>query len=293
MTSLILYSLNKNISKVIDRLGGERKPLKIYENFYNDRKKIYKEFRGDRKGYIYVIINKLNGKCYVGSTKSIVVRLYNYFNLFSLEAQKGRPISSAILKYGLVNFAFILIEEVDLVLHNLEERETYWIKQLKPEYNAIKEAARNFNVPHLLETKLKISKNRSSGVLYIYDEFKNLLVIVPSRGSLARALGSSAINVSINRAIENKILFRSSWYVSKVPFNEDEKPLMEFSTPEYLELLDKMKAQKHIRKAIFVFKDGEFWRKYEGIMEVEKDLKISHDTINSNIEKKKYYVQRI
>jgi hypothetical protein len=50
-----------------------------------------------------------------------------------------------------------------------------------------------------------------------------------------------------------------------------------------------MKAQKHIRKAIFVFKDGKFLRKYEGIMEVERDLKISHDTINSNIEKNTVY----
>jgi hypothetical protein len=40
-------------------------------------------------------------------------------------AQKGRPISSAILKYGLVNFAFVIIEEVDTDLYNIEERETY------------------------------------------------------------------------------------------------------------------------------------------------------------------------
>lgn len=115
------------------------------------------------------------------------------------------------------------------------------------------------------------------------------MVIIPSISSLALALGSSAFSISIKRAIENKILFRSSWYISKVPFKEDAKPLMEFSTPEYLELLDKMKAQKHIRKAIFVFKDGEFLRKYDGIMEVEKDFKISHDTINSNIEKNTTY----
>jgi len=52
-----------------------------------------------------MIVNKLNGKCYVGSTRSIKVRLYNYFNLTHHISQKGRPISSAILKYGLVNFA--------------------------------------------------------------------------------------------------------------------------------------------------------------------------------------------
>ena len=97
-----------------------------------------------------------------------------------MKPKKGRPISSAILKYGLVNFAFVIIEEVDLDIHNLEDRETYWIQKIKPEYNAIKEAARNFSVPHLLETKLKISKNRSAGTIFIYDEFKKLLVIVPS-----------------------------------------------------------------------------------------------------------------
>lgn len=85
LTSLILCSKNKNISSVLEKLGSH-KPLKVYDNFYNDRKKLYKEFKGDKKGYIYVIVNKLNGKCYVGSTRSIVVRLYNYFNLNLLEA---------------------------------------------------------------------------------------------------------------------------------------------------------------------------------------------------------------
>jgi hypothetical protein len=72
----------------------------------------------------------LNGKCYVGSSRSIKtsptesLRL-NYFNLALAAAQKGRPISSAIIKYGLVNFAFIVLEKVDLNVHNLEERETF------------------------------------------------------------------------------------------------------------------------------------------------------------------------
>lgn len=279
---------NKNILKALDKLKPN-KALKIYTNFYNDRRELYKEFKGDRKGYIYMTVNKLNGKCYVGSTKSIKVRLTNYFNLALLEAQKGRPISSAILKYGLVNFAFIIIEEVDLEVYNLEERETFWIKLIKPEYNAIKDAARNLSIPHLIETKLKISKSKSQGVVYIYDEFKKLLVIVPSLTSLAISLGNRSITISLKRAMENDSLFRSSWYISKSPLNEDEKPLMETFSPEYSELIVKMKNQKHIRKAIFVFKDGKFICKYEGIMEAESALNISHDTINSNIEKNTTY----
>lgn len=289
MVSFFLFNIqNKNILNALDRLNPN-KALKIYINFYNDRKELYKEFKGDRKGYIYMIVNKLNGKCYVGSTKSIKVRLYNYFNLALLDAQKGRPISSAILKYGLVNFSFIIIEEVDLEVHNLEDRETFWIKQIKPEYNAIKEAARNLSIAHLVETNLKISKNRSTGAVFIYDEFKRLLVIVPSLTSLAISLGNSSITISLKRAIENENLFRSGWYISKYPLNEDEKPLIETSSPEYSELIKIMISQKHIRKAIFVFKDSEFLCKYNGIMEAERALNISHDTINSNIGKNTMY----
>lgn len=85
-------------------------------------------------------------------------------------------------------------------MFNLEERETFWIKQIKPEYNAIKEGARNLSVPHLLETLLKISKNRSSGVIYIYDEFKKLLVTIPSLTSLAVLLGNKSITIFLKRA---------------------------------------------------------------------------------------------
>lgn len=280
--------LNKNIQNALDRLNPN-KALKIFENFYKDRKDLYKEFKGDKKGYIYMIVNKLNGKCYVGSSRSIIIRLYNYFNLALAAAQKGRPISSAILKYGLVNFAFIILEEVDLNVHNLEERETFWIKLIKPEYNSVKEAARNISIPHKDDTKLKISTSRSSGFIYIYDQFKTLLVIAPSIRSLAVSLGSSSISTSIKRAIETGSLFRSGWYISNIPFNEQDKPLIEFNSSEYINLIEEMESQKHIRKAIFVFKDGEFLQKYDGILAVEKALNISHDVIKSNIEKNTMY----
>jgi group I intron endonuclease len=86
---------------------------------------LYKKYKRDSNARIYIIINKLNGKCYVGSTKSLRHRVLAYFNLALLITQKRRPISSAILKYGLVNFAFVIIEEVDTNLYNIEERETY------------------------------------------------------------------------------------------------------------------------------------------------------------------------
>jgi len=122
--------------------------------------------------------------------------VWYFFQFYFLMLCKNFLILSAILKYGLVNFSFIIIEEVDLTVHNLEERETFWIQQIKPEYNSVKEAARNISIPHLEETKLKISKSKSSGSIYIYDEFKVLLVIVPSIRSLAVSLGNPSIAIS-------------------------------------------------------------------------------------------------
>lgn len=91
-----LAIVNKNILSVIDRIKPG-KVFKVYDNFYNDREELYKEYKGDKKSFIYVIVNKLNGKCYVGSTRSIKNRILNYFNLAHIVSQKGRPICSAIL----------------------------------------------------------------------------------------------------------------------------------------------------------------------------------------------------
>lgn len=200
-----------------------------------------------------------------------------------IASQKNRPISSAILKYGLVNFAFIVIEEVNLDLHHIEERETYWIRHIKPEYNATKDAARNYGPSHSEEVKLALSIKKSSGSVYIYNEFKQLLVIAPSLVSIAVLLGNKSISISLKRAISEKSLYRSSWYLSRIPFNEGEKPLMAVPSAEYTNLISQMKSQKHILRAVFVYKDGEFIGKYDGIMSVRKALKISHITIKENI----------
>ena len=272
---------NKSVLSIIDKI----KPINffiVYENFYADRKILYKDFNKDTNSYVYAIVNKLNGKLYVGSSRSLKVRATNYFNLSHLASQKGRPISSAILKYGLVNFAFIVIEQVDTNLYHIEERETYWIKYLKPEYNATKDAARNIGASHTIETKLGLSKKLSKGSIYIYNENKQLLAIAPSLISIAILLGSKSISVSISRAIKEGSLFRSSWYLAKVPINNDEKPLIEAGSAAYEDLINQMKSQKHA-KAIFVFKNEEFLCKYDGIMIAAKELKLGHYTIKKCI----------
>ena len=54
---------------------------------------------------------------------------------------------------------------------------------------------------HTIETKLAISTKRSSGPVFIYNEFKQLLAIAPQMISIAILLGNKSISISINRAI--------------------------------------------------------------------------------------------
>lgn len=286
--SIIPVFSNKNIQSVLDKVKPVN-PLKIFENFYTDRRTLYKEFKGNTNSYIYVIVNKLNGKIYVGSTRSMKNRVSTYFNLAHHADQKRRPISSAMLKYGLLNFAFIVLEEVNTNVHDIEVRETYWIKYLKPDYNATNEAARNIGGIHSSETKLAISLQKSKGSVYIYNEFKQLLVIAPSMTSLTILLGSRSISVAIKRSIKEESLFRSSWYFANEPFNINDKPVLAVGTKDYTDLINHMKNQKHILKAIFVFKDGEFIGKYDGVMLAAKTLNISHNTIKQNIARNTTY----
>jgi hypothetical protein len=129
----------------------------------------------------------------------------------------------------------------------------------------------------------------SRGPIYIYNESKQLLAIVPSMISLALSLGSKSISVSIKRAISKGLLFRSSGYLRSEPINVNDKPVIEVGTEDYKILIEKMIRQKHLLKAIFVFKDGEFIRKFDGVMSAAKELKVSHNTIKECSEKNTMY----
>ena len=79
-------------------------------------------------GYIYQIVNKCNGKAYVGQTIDLERRKMNHFS----DLKKGKHfnpyLQKAYNKYGVDNFDFIVIEECNETL--LDEREEYWIQKL-------------------------------------------------------------------------------------------------------------------------------------------------------------------
>lgn len=83
---------------------------------------------------IYLFINKVNKKKYIGKAKNLQDRLRDYTNKNSLaKATDSSMFVRALLKFGSHNFSFSIIEHCPA--ENLNKREQFYINLLKPQYN--------------------------------------------------------------------------------------------------------------------------------------------------------------
>jgi group I intron endonuclease len=124
---------------------------------------IKKENKG--KAGIYRITNKIKGKSYIGSSYRLHLRFYAYFSASGLKRTE-RVIVQAIFKYGLINFSLEVleyIEQKDLSIPFLLEREQYYLDLLKPEYNILKIAGSSKGFKYSEEDKIKLSQMRAKG----------------------------------------------------------------------------------------------------------------------------------
>ena len=137
----------------------------MYENLHGPGVKsvaqnALKSFAG-----VYVIINLINGKTYVGS--AITGRMSNRFHkhLFGLNGSK--LVAAAVTKYGLSNFAFVVADTLPEVVtrednQTLLNMEDSFLQRLRPEYNIAPQASNTFGVKHTNETKEMMRMNYSS-----------------------------------------------------------------------------------------------------------------------------------
>jgi len=90
-------------------------------------------------GVIYLWVNTLNGKMYVGCTKSLTNRLDNYYSPSYLKIYSTKYsmiFCSALQKYGYLKFNLYVLETVSDV-NNLKLREQYWFHIVQPSYNIV------------------------------------------------------------------------------------------------------------------------------------------------------------
>lgn len=126
-------------------------PIYIFENL--DLEDIRKQILNKTKGLsgIYMIVNKITNDYYIGSasTNKFFARFSNHLIYF----RGSKIVKSAVKKYGLINFAFIILDlypnivtkENNKELLDLEDK---YLKLLIPNYNILTEAGSSFGYKH-------------------------------------------------------------------------------------------------------------------------------------------------
>ncbi len=256
--SLKGYNLSSNLKfksfSTKNSNSNSNKPLaiKIYDNIHTIETQLKIKKDNNQKSGIYCIINKINGKMYIGS--AITNRINTRFRNHCINLTGSIPVKNAINKYGLSNFKFLILEYYPGIIkkENLKkshikliELETYYITIYKPLYNILPYAYSSLGYKHKPETIENLKLN--------YSEERKLNI-----GNLNR----------------NKI------------FTEEEKlklrnlMLKKYATQPNLKLRLSQAASKPV---IQYNLDGTIHSKFSGIRKMAKALNCCHKTINKSI----------
>ena len=142
-----------------------------------------------RTSGIYKIINKIDGKYYVGSSKHIFIRWTQHRRTLNKQIHKNLKLQYAWNKYGESNFEFIIIEKCTSDRPELIDVEQGYLDTAKKEQdkcynlsfiagsveftNDVREklskklkgrVASNKGIPHSIETKIKMSKAQTGSL---------------------------------------------------------------------------------------------------------------------------------
>lgn len=104
---------------------------------------------------IYKILNKINGKFYIGSAVDIETRWRRHKHDLNKNSHHNYYLQRAWIKYWNVSFEFSIIEICDK--DSLLTREQFWLNWLKPKYNLSPTAGNSLGVKHTEETRKRMS----------------------------------------------------------------------------------------------------------------------------------------
>ena len=138
-----------------------------------------------------------------------------------------------------------------------------------------------YNKNHSMESKVRMIQAKSAYPVYVYNSFKELLVIIPSVLTLAKLIKSNYS--TIVNTIKEEIIFRGEWYFTNIPYNINDTPIItNWTSIECDQLILNINNNSHIRKAVFVYDiNKKFIHKYDGVTEAQKDLNINHSVIRN------------
>lgn len=145
----------------------------VFLNPAEDWKQVASVIKG--KSGVYALVNKINGKVYIGSSVNLYSRLRDYYANWYITTYPDLLISKAIVKYGLINFAVLILEVTD-------KDDTLKVEQMlmdmyQPEYNILKKAGRPVGYKHTEVSREKMLYKNSLEFLLKLG-YTTLLIVI-------------------------------------------------------------------------------------------------------------------
>lgn len=224
---------------------------------------------------IYMIINRINGKKYIGSAKVYSHRINSHKSKLENGKHTNKHLQNAWNKYGSSNFEFSQLEKVGDI-NKLLEREQYYLdtvlfashknnKFYELGYNKIRIAGSNLGYKFTEEGKRNTSEGHKG--IKMSEETKRKLRKINS-GKNNRFFGKTHTKESRSKISKaSKGIKRSNEFKIKIS-QAFSKPVLQFSI------------------------DNKFIKKWNSIREAEQSLKINHISAVCRKERKtagKYY----
>lgn len=250
----IEFSYSERLNSIIKEL--ELNPVYIFENLdsENIRKQILNETK-DLSG-IYMIVNKITKDYYIGSAATN--RFYARFSNHLIYFRGSKIVKSAVKRYKLNNFAFIILElypnivtkENNKELLDLEDR---YLKLLLPNYNILTEAGSSFGYKHTEVDRQKMKD--------IYTDARREMI-----GSLNRGKNLSPETIE---KMKEKALNRS-------PMSDETK----------------RKCIVHTRPVVLYNLNGTVYGEYSTILDAANSINCGEKTIRRALKTEKGLVKR-
>jgi group I intron endonuclease len=292
--------------------------LIVYDNFKEDRVKILKEQKNKSGVYCLINKINGHSYVGSSINLAARMKNYLNTHFLKSRQNINMPIVKALMKYNHNNFSLMILEEVEaqhltvretyfitLVIpyYNVLKQgySSLGYKHTKETKELLSELAKNrvhsdvtkgliakaltgennpfYNKNHSIESKVRMIEANSAYPVYIYNSFKKLLVIFPSVTTLAKLIHSN--HPTIIACIKEQEIFRGEWYFTNTPYNISDSPfIINWTSKECNNLILDINNNSHIRKAVFLYDmNKNFIRRYDGVTDAQRDLKINHTTI--------------
>jgi group I intron endonuclease len=160
MTSVLPIIASRTLQEILIR--KDVRPVAIFENLTDKKYEVLSVLKP--LGGVYMIVNLITDEIYIG--RAINGKMGNRFHKHLYGGSGSIRVWRAVKKYGLDNFAFVVLETVSKTLTTedikyLLAMENKYINLVKPEYNIAPQAGNTFGYKHSEKIKARMKANYS------------------------------------------------------------------------------------------------------------------------------------